>query len=73
MLAHGMGFKLGLLLVGHSLPLLHTTPPAFLVDRIDTFGVKSFLGELVSLLLHWGFCLATGGDLFRFYISNAVS
>ena len=30
--------------------------------RQDTFWVKSFVGGLVSLLLHWSSCLATGGD-----------
>jgi hypothetical protein len=36
MLAHGIGLKLGRLLVGHSLSfLLHAQVPEFLVDRIN--------------------------------------
>jgi hypothetical protein len=33
--------------------------------RQDKFEVKSFVGGLVSLLLHWSFYLATGGSLLR--------
>ena len=39
MLAHGMGLKLGWLLVGQSLSLCSSPVPIFLVDRIN-FGLK---------------------------------
>jgi hypothetical protein len=53
-----MSFKLGQLLLGHSLSLCSIFVPAFLVDRIN-FGSESFMGVL-SLYLCWGSCLATG-------------
>ena len=34
----------------------------------DKFWLESSVGGLVSLLLHWGFCLATVGGLYRFHI-----
>ena len=34
--------------------------------RQDKFWVKSIVDGLVSLSLHWGACLATGGGFFRF-------
>lgn len=46
---------------------------AFLIDRINKFWVEGFADGLVSLSLHWGSCLAKGGDLFRFRIPSAVS
>jgi hypothetical protein len=36
--------------------------------RQEQFGVKSFIGGLVSLSLHWASCLTTRGGLFRLYI-----
>jgi hypothetical protein len=72
MLAHGMSLKLGWLFVGHSLSLcsiLH----ACISYRQNKFGVKGFVGELVSLSFHWGSCLATGGGLFRIHIPHVVS
>lgn len=50
MLAHGIDFKLGLSLVGHSQSLFHLCP--------CTFWVEGFVGELMSLSLHWESCLA---------------
>ena len=72
MLAHGIGLKLGQLLVGHLLISVPSPPIPALFVRQDKFGVGSFVCGLVSLLLHWGSCLATEGDLFRFYFPNAM-
>ena len=33
----------------------------------ETFWVESFVGRLLSLSLHWEFCLATGSANFRIY------
>ena len=64
MLAHGMGLKLGQLLVGHSLSLSALSPvPVFLVERINfgfnimwvgwyfysSIGVPVWLLDMVSL------------------------
>jgi hypothetical protein len=70
-LAYGMGLNLCWLLFGHSLSLCSISS-AYISCRQDKFGVKSFVGGLVSLSLHWGSCLAIGGDLFRFHISSAM-
>ena len=43
------GFKLGRLLVGHSLSLC-SVPPACISGRKDKFWVESFVGGLVSPL-----------------------
>jgi hypothetical protein len=51
--------------------LLH--PHACISCRQDKFWVESFVGGLVSLLLHWGSCLATGGGLLRFHIPSVVN
>lgn len=40
--------------------------------RQDKFWVKGVLGELVSLSLTWGSCLAKGPVLFRFLISTVM-
>ena len=48
---HGMGLKLGQLLVGHSLGLCSIFVPSFLIDR--TNFVESFVGGLVYLSFHW--------------------
>ena len=45
--------------------------PAFLVD-MDTFWVKSVVGGLVSLLLHWYSCLGRGEGLSKLHIPRAV-
>jgi hypothetical protein len=62
----------GLLLVGHSINLC--SPSLVRISYWQNkIWIKNFVGGLVSLLLHWGSCLATGGDLFRFHIPNVVS
>lgn len=66
MLAQGIGFKLGQLLVGFSFGLCSI--PAFLSNGTNSGSNENFVGGFVSLTCHWGFCLATGGGLFRFYI-----
>lgn len=38
--------------------------------RQDTFCVESFVGGLVSLSLHWGTCLASGGDSVMLHIPH---
>jgi len=70
-LAHKRGLKLGQLLMGHSLSLFSIPVPAFLVDRMQ-FGFKVLFLVAVSIVsLHS--CLAKGGFVFRFQISNSVS
>ena len=64
-----MGLKLGWLLVGHSLSYWSLSPACISCNR-DKFWFESFVCRLVSLLLNWGSCLATGDGLFRFYIPN---
>jgi hypothetical protein len=70
LLTHGVGLKLGLLLI----PLVSVLSlmPASLVDRIN-FGLKVLCVGWGSLILYWGACLASGGDLFRFHIPDVVS
>ena len=46
MLAHGMGIKLGQLLVGHSLSLCSIFVPAFLLDRANFWSKVIFLWNL---------------------------
>ena len=41
--------------------------------RWDNFLVESFVGGLMSLSLHWGSCMTTEGDLFRFHVSTGIS
>ena len=66
MLVYGIGLKLGQLFVGCFLnPCLSC--------RLDIFWVRSFVGGLVSLLLHWGSSLDTGGYFLRLHIPNALS
>jgi hypothetical protein len=67
-----MGLKLGKLLVRHSLSLC-SIPSICISWKQDTFCVESFMGGLVSLLLHWGSCMPTGGGFFRIHIPNVVS
>ena len=69
MFAHGKGFKLGQLLLDHSLGLFSIFVSAFLVDRINLS--QFFMGDLVSLFLHWGSCLDIGGGLLRYQIPTA--
>lgn len=64
MLIRGMGLKLGWLLFGLSLSHCFIFVSAFLVERIK-FWEESFVGGLVSISLHQGSCLATGGSLSR--------
>ena len=72
LLACGMGLKLGQLLVRHSLGLCLILNLCISCGQ-DKFWVRSFVGGFVSLLIHGGSCLATGGDPFRFHIPSAVS
>ena len=65
-LAHEMGLQLGLL-VGHCLSL-YSIPHTCIPCRQDKFWIESFVGELVSLLLHWRSFLHTGVVVFRFDI-----
>ena len=67
-----MGHKLQQLLVGDFLSLC-SIPHPYSSCRQDKFWVEIFMGELVSLSLHWGSYMATGDDLFRFHILNPVS
>jgi hypothetical protein len=53
-LAHGMGLKLGQLLVGHSLSLC-SIPLACISCSQDKFWVESFVGGLVSSIAPLGF------------------
>lgn len=41
--------------------------------RQDKFGVQSFVSWLVSILFHWGSCLATVGRPLSFHIPSVVS
>lgn len=66
-LAHGIGPKLGWSLVGHSLSLCSILHPCIYCRK------DNFLGGFVYLVIHWSFCLATEGGLFRFYTLNAVN
>ena len=50
--------------------LLHFCPCCSF--RQEQFWVKNFEGRLVTLSLHWGACLSTGGGLFRFHQSTAL-
>ena len=70
--AYGMNLKLVLLLVGHSLSLC-SIPCLYISCRQDKFWDESLVSGLMSLLLHWGSCLATGDGLFRFHMPNAVN
>ena len=72
MLDHRLGLKLGQVLVGHSLSLCYIHS-SFISCRQDKLWVENFVGELVSLSLHWSSCLATGGGLLRVHITNAES
>ena len=65
-----MGLKLVWLLL--AIPsLLHRCPCVSF--RQEIFGVKSFLGGLISLALHWESCLATESYLVRFYLPSVMS
>ena len=55
-----------------AIPFVTTPSLCFHFRRQNKFWVESFVGELVSLLLHWGYCLETGGGLLKFVISNVV-
>jgi hypothetical protein len=50
-LSHGMGLKLGQLMVGHSLSFCSIFIPAHLVGRTNC-GSKGFIARLVSQSLH---------------------
>ena len=65
MFAKGMSLKFCQLLVGCSLSLYSISCP-WISCRQDKFWVETFVGGLVSQFLHWGVCLFTGGNLFRF-------
>jgi hypothetical protein len=67
-----MGLSLGWLLRGQSFSFCSISSPCISYTQY-TYWIKSFVCGLVSLLFHWGYCLATGSGLFRFHISNAVS
>jgi hypothetical protein len=71
-LSNGMGLKLGQLLVGHSFGL-HSIPCAYISCGQHIFWVESFVGGLVSLSLHCGSCLGTGGSLFMFHTRNVMN
>ena len=66
-----MSFKLSQLLVSHSFSLCSIIIPTFLLDR--TNFRSSLVGELMSLSLHWGSCLAIGGSHLRFHIPTVRS
>ena len=62
-------------MVGHSLRLC-SYPPCLHYCRQDKFWVESFVGGLMSLSLHWGSCLDTGGapnDSWAHPLSQAMS
>jgi hypothetical protein len=62
-LAHGMGLNLGQSLPDHSFFLCSLSVPAHLC-RQEAFGVKGFVGVLMSLPFHWESCLDTGSGHF---------
>jgi hypothetical protein len=66
-LASWAGYWLGILKVST------LSPHPCISCRQDKFGVKSFVGRLVSLSLQWDSCLTAVGGLFRFSITTAVS
>jgi hypothetical protein len=42
------------------------------LDILTQFWIERFVSGLVSLSLHWGFCLVTGDGHFTFYIPTAM-
>ena len=60
------GFLAGSVIVWPVLQsLIHLCSLIYL--RQDQFWVESFVGELVCLFFHWGFCLDTGEGLLAFH------
>lgn len=67
-----MCLELGQLLIDHSLSLC-SVPCACISWRQDNIWFESFWVGCCPYCYSWGFSLALGGGLFRFYIRNAVS